>query len=382
MSDIYYCPKCNSTLNNQTGFNPNERAWTCTSCGMHLMDNGIYCNDRREGVAWYCDNCNTLLNNQRGFSDLYGTWTCTKCGHINGTNDGDIINDEFYSLSSNCNTETGYSNNSSISTTSREYSPEEIIGMMYDAYKLFKAVYTGISPVVKKVAPIVGKFVKESILHIVPVDILYNSRDLVGKKANEVRDRLIANGYTNVELYPVKDVDYDNVNDLNNVISIFVNESPTFYKGETFQSNTLIIIAYHAKKEVIIPNTNEEFKKIKLEQLRNIINNEGFKNITISSRKGLKRNRYKIIYVKINGNTEYKKYDIVTFDTPIEIKYIDFEDSKQKKSDNLQESKRRDRKTHVYVKCPSCQNNLRLPKEKGKHIVVCPCCKNRFKIKI
>ena len=49
---------------------------------------------------------------------------------------------------------------------------------------------------------------------------------------------------------------------------------------------------------------------------------------------------------------------------------------------NLQKCKMRDRKTHVYKKCPSCRNNLRLPKQKGNHTVVCPCCKNRFDVKI
>ena len=48
----------------------------------------------------------------------------------------------------------------------------------------------------------------------------------------------------------------------------------------------------------------------------------------------------------------------------------------------LQKCKHRDRKTHVYKKCPSCKNNLRLPRQKGKHTVVCPCCKNRFDVKI
>ena len=55
---------------------------------------------------------------------------------------------------------------------------------------------------------------------------------------------------------------------------------------------------------------------------------------------------------------------------------------KIKKIYNLQKCKIRDRKTHVYRKCPSCKNNLRLPKQKGKHTVVCPCCKHRFDVKI
>ena len=44
-------------------------------------------------------------------------------------------------------------------------------------------------------------------------------------------------------------------------------------------------------------------------------------------------------------------------------------------------NKFRDRKTHVYRKCPKCKAVLRLPKAKGKHTVVCPRCKNRFEVR-
>ncbi len=47
----------------------------------------------------------------------------------------------------------------------------------------------------------------------------------------------------------------------------------------------------------------------------------------------------------------------------------------------LRKNKFKDRKTHVYRKCPSCKAVLRLPRAKGKHSVVCPRCKNRFKVK-
>ena len=62
-------------------------------------------------------------------------------------------------------------------------------------------------------------------------------------------------------------------------------------------------------------------------------------------------------------------------------KFIKLAD-RPKKFINLQKCKKRDKGTHVYRKCPSCKNNLRLPKEKGEHTVVCPCCKHRFKVKI
>lgn len=46
----------------------------------------------------------------------------------------------------------------------------------------------------------------------------------------------------------------------------------------------------------------------------------------------------------------------------------------------LKRSQWRDRKTHIYRKCPDCKNNLRLPKIKGAHTVSCPVCKRRFDV--
>ena len=48
----------------------------------------------------------------------------------------------------------------------------------------------------------------------------------------------------------------------------------------------------------------------------------------------------------------------------------------------LQRNRFRDRKTHIYRKCPACRKVLRLPKIKGGHTVCCPCCGKRFQIKV
>ncbi len=42
----------------------------------------------------------------------------------------------------------------------------------------------------------------------------------------------------------------------------------------------------------------------------------------------------------------------------------------------------RDRKTHVYRKCPNCKQVLRLKKIKGEHRVKCPKCSHIFDIKV
>lgn len=45
-------------------------------------------------------------------------------------------------------------------------------------------------------------------------------------------------------------------------------------------------------------------------------------------------------------------------------------------------AKFRDRKTHIYRRCPKCKNALRLPKKSGEHTVRCPVCDERFDVKI
>lgn len=39
-------------------------------------------------------------------------------------------------------------------------------------------------------------------------------------------------------------------------------------------------------------------------------------------------------------------------------------------------------KYHCFRICPQCKANIRLPKERGRHTVVCPRCKCRFEVKI
>jgi hypothetical protein len=42
----------------------------------------------------------------------------------------------------------------------------------------------------------------------------------------------------------------------------------------------------------------------------------------------------------------------------------------------------REIKTHRFRKCHNCKTTLRLPRRTGKHMVKCPRCQNRFKVKV
>ena len=48
---------------------------------------------------------------------------------------------------------------------------------------------------------------------------------------------------------------------------------------------------------------------------------------------------------------------------------------------NLQTRKWKDRKTHIYRKCPNCKVEIRLPKKKGNHVCTCPSCNKDFNVK-
>ena len=65
---------------------------------------------------------------------------------------------------------------------------------------------------------------------------------------------------------------------------------------------------------------------------------------------------------------------------PYEVKHK--KKSKLKKKIDAFKMRFRDRKTHVFKKCPGCGAVIRLPKRKGEHTVCCPRCSKDFKVKI
>ena len=48
----------------------------------------------------------------------------------------------------------------------------------------------------------------------------------------------------------------------------------------------------------------------------------------------------------------------------------------------LQKQRFRDRKTHIYRKCPYCRAVLRLKRIKGKHRAACPKCGASFEVNV
>lgn len=62
-------------------------------------------------------------------------------------------------------------------------------------------------------------------------------------------------------------------------------------------------------------------------------------------------------------------------------KWLIFENS-IKRQFRLIKNKWNFRKTHIFKRCPKCKAVLRLKRKKGTHTVICPHCKENFKIRI
>ena len=91
----HYCPNCNSSLEDQFGFDPDCKTWVCTICDTVLYGDDLEeTMDRYSGVVWICDSCGEVLNVQPGFYDYCGTWDCTECGHENNISEDEIYDSE------------------------------------------------------------------------------------------------------------------------------------------------------------------------------------------------------------------------------------------------------------------------------------------------
>lgn len=88
---------------------------------------------------------------------------------------------------------------------------------------------------------------------------------------------------------------------------------------------------------------------------------------------------------RIFSKNVYRRQKENQFYLNCRVKLRDFFAKLKKKANahaSLQKNKWRDRKTHVYKRCPKCKSVLRLPRVKGKHTAACPCCENRFDVRI
>lgn len=429
--DEYFCPNCGATLNDQYGFDPSCGAWTCTSCGMKLMDDDVYDGDTYEGVAWYCDSCGALLNKQSGFSDSCGSWTCTECYHTNPINEDEIYEseDDYNNrvLCPNCNANIrkqwgycGYEDDWECtecgSKLHREYSfddysvvedeveeddkyecpncgsdlseqsyfneyedewtctecgarlhhdyssePYEIIeddeeddesystpsSGHTDYSRTSTYTYTtstssksnssnGYTPktehVKKEQKRSDGELFKQRLKAFFfkrkKIRMKYRYDELLGKNVEDVETKLHNLAFNDIKLIPIKDIYVGSSYRVGQVEQIVISGSSYFVEGDMIPYDAEIIITYHVKREITIPFSERELRKLNYVEAGDKLQNLGFTEIYERPIRDLVTG-----WIKKDGSVEkitignvypFKKNSVFVYDTEILIEYHTF----------------------------------------------------------
>lgn len=248
LKDEYFCPHCGSTLNEQSGFDPENGTWTCTECGQELYGDDVYDGDIFPGVMWYCDECGTLLNKQNGFSDSCPIWFCAKCGYMNTISEENIFeskedkmratlfeeydeNDEEDEYDGNNNDDDDNDNSCIRVYTDRANSKASAQTWVGIALLLFFLV----------VVPV--------IMVCIHTETPLSSKECIGKDYEVIVRQFQDAGFKNIECIPVEDLKdgliFKDTNKVNTVQSISIKGNTKFKKGKEYYKRDAITLYYH-----------------------------------------------------------------------------------------------------------------------------------------
>ena len=281
--DEYFCPNCGATLNDQSGFDPDDGAWTCTECGMPLYGDDLEDTmDQFDGVLWYCDSCGALLNKQDGFDDYCDTWYCTECGYGNPINEDEIrypgqdddYDDDDYSYDDDDDDDSyecshkKYAGNSSArshttsSKAARKDKSDRIITRWIIIYFAFLAIWFGYDEI-KKLIP-----------------LQYAADTLVGDKYTNVVEKLEKAGFSDVETNEIADLPASQISKEYVVTEVKIGWNTSFSETTKWPSNFPITVTYHTLKKAAVPMSSKEAKGSNYKDVHKAFKNAGFMNIT------------------------------------------------------------------------------------------------------
>jgi len=290
--DEYYCPKCGAILNDQDGFDPDLESWICKECGMHLFDESVYSGELYEDVLWYCDECGALLNKQSGFSDYYSSWTCEECGHYNPIDEDEIRKSD-----------PDEDNDHWVADTIVDTLAE--IAYRYDAYKNMegqseyqyskrqscqnKSLINKIKYKQKRrkrrrlfiilciITILFAGSLVESYKYRIPVG--FSLESCLDKDYSDVEDEFKNAGFTNIKVTPEKELEYEETDQINKVKSVKVGLARKFDSFDEYPYFRQVVITYKDMKEIKVPVSSREAKKMKYNDLVFEVEEAGFKDI-------------------------------------------------------------------------------------------------------
>lgn len=166
------------------------------------------------------------------------------------------------------------------------------------------------------------------------IGVAYINQDLGKLKIDEVLKAYKDLGYKNIELKPLSDLDYNNYNKHNGIVTLIevgnsynvINKKDSLKRKNKYFSNQPIKIHYHSAKELVMPGSVDSLKKLTRDEVVKYMKDLGFTNIKTQKYDGKYPSDVKnlgVHDVSINGKNDFKQGNDFAFDSEIVIVYYD-----------------------------------------------------------
>lgn len=315
-SNKHRCPKCGDILEDQYTFDDYDDVHTCTCCDAELLHNE---DDDTYEVAYRCPNCNAILNKQIGFDDYYSDWECDGCGMA--------LVKEY----------DGYHTEEEVEERRRR---QEERRRALEAEKLrkqerarekknkrkefYKRHWKGLLVLIVIICiGCFGGYKYYQYQKSVPVGI--SSEALVGQDYEEAVSMLKVSGFTSVSSEPKYDIGIEEVDMEGKVDSVSIDGTTSFTEKERYPLDASVVVFYHKIKNIGVPISAKEAKKVQCKDLVRQLNDAGFVNITTEPEydliKGWLKKEGSVKSITINGDSSFEAYSSYRPDAKIRIIY-------------------------------------------------------------
>lgn len=159
--------------------------------------------------------------------------------------------------------------------------------------------------------------------------LLFNSYGYVkvDKSASEYRGihyKLVENelselGFSNIVLNEIPNLkSSDELNDYD-VGSVVIDGTDQFGKDVRFKKDSKVVINYHTIKKIRMPLNSNEVTNYNVDQLKQMLSQQGFVNIKVKEVNDLEQDRSEYIELLVAKQNDFEKDEFVAYDALIEI---------------------------------------------------------------
>ena len=170
--------------------------------------------------------------------------------------------------------------------------------------------------------------------HQKSIEVGISSTYAVGKDYQTIVNDLENNGFTNIHTYPDYDLEYENISQENTISEIEIHGKNFFDESSRYPYDSNIYIKYHMVKNICLPISAKEAKKMNYNELTKLLSESGFVNIKTQAEydliTGWINKDGSVDEITINGETKFTKNSTYRPDVEILITYHTFEKNNDK----------------------------------------------------